>query len=98
MFSVTGSGAKSITHCGVLEFVAEEGSAFLPSWVRRLHANFVQRQHAHHGHSDTPVTELTQMMRTLLLREGDRAVIRSATLPPVRALPDTLISRRAATS
>jgi ubiquitin fusion degradation protein 1 len=24
-----------VTHCGVLEFVAEEGRAYIPQWVRR---------------------------------------------------------------
>lgn len=28
------AGAKTL-HCGVLEFVAEEGHCYLPYWVRR---------------------------------------------------------------
>jgi len=30
-----GDGAPRFSHCGVLEFVAEEGRAYLPRWVRR---------------------------------------------------------------
>ena len=34
LFSVTNTANGLATHCGVLEFIAEEGRAYLPSWVR----------------------------------------------------------------
>ena len=34
VFKVTNSSNGLATHCGVLEFTAEEGRAYLPSWVR----------------------------------------------------------------
>lgn len=30
-----GEGEARSSHCGVLEFVAEEGRAYLPRWVRQ---------------------------------------------------------------
>lgn len=35
LFKVANSGAGRATHCGVLEFVAQEGHVYLPRWVRR---------------------------------------------------------------
>jgi hypothetical protein len=32
--SAEGEGNARASHCGVLEFVAEEGRAYLPRWVR----------------------------------------------------------------
>lgn len=36
MFKITNVNPESqrVTHCGVLEFLAEEGRCYLPSWVR----------------------------------------------------------------
>ena len=34
VFKVTNSSNGLATHCGVLEFTAEEGRAYLPGWVR----------------------------------------------------------------
>ncbi len=33
LFKLSNSQHSRITHCGVLEFVAEEGRIFLPHWV-----------------------------------------------------------------
>ena len=33
LFEVRNKGANTLTHCGVLEFVAEEGRCYLPHWV-----------------------------------------------------------------
>ena len=32
LFEVTNTKQKKTTHCGVLEFVAEEGVVYLPYW------------------------------------------------------------------
>lgn len=34
MFELVNGRQGTMTHAGVLEFVAEEGKAYLPSWVR----------------------------------------------------------------
>lgn len=36
LFRVENAAAERASHCGVLEFVAEEGRAYLPRWVRRF--------------------------------------------------------------
>lgn len=33
IFKLTNKKTKRITHCGVLEFVADEGKVYLPHWV-----------------------------------------------------------------
>ena len=33
LFKLTNKRANRSTHCGVLEFVADEGKAFIPHWV-----------------------------------------------------------------
>ena len=37
LFKLTSNRSKS-THCGVLEFVAEEGKIYIPHWVRLVWA------------------------------------------------------------
>lgn len=34
LFRIEGTNSKRSTHCGVLEFVAEEGVVYMPHWVR----------------------------------------------------------------
>ncbi len=36
LFKVEGVTSKRHTHCGVLEFIAEEGVIYMPHWVRRV--------------------------------------------------------------
>jgi hypothetical protein len=36
LFRVENAAAERASHCGVLEFVAEEGRAYLPRWVSVL--------------------------------------------------------------
>ena len=36
LFKLTNQRMATFTHCGVLEFVAEEGRIFVPHWVREL--------------------------------------------------------------
>lgn len=33
LFKLTNKDTQRITHCGVLEFVADEGKVYLPLWV-----------------------------------------------------------------
>ena len=35
LFKLTNTTAKRSTHCGVLEFVADEGQVYIPHWVSR---------------------------------------------------------------
>lgn len=34
LFKLTNKNSDRMTHCGVLEFVADEGICYLPHWVR----------------------------------------------------------------
>ena len=36
LFKLTNKRAKRTTHCGVLEFVADEGKAYIPYWVTSI--------------------------------------------------------------
>lgn len=36
LFKLTTSARSKATHCGVLEFIAEEGKIYIPHWVRRV--------------------------------------------------------------
>ena len=36
LFSVTNRATGGSTHCGVLEFIADEGHVYMPYWVRCL--------------------------------------------------------------
>ncbi|KAG8738725.1 ubiquitin fusion degradation protein [Ceratobasidium sp. 414] len=65
------SNQAATTHCGVLEFIAEEGCAHLPFWVCLSLAL---------NHLTNIVDHVTQMMRTLRLNEGDPIRITSANL------------------
>lgn len=35
LFKLTNKNSDRMTHCGVLEFVADEGICYLPHWVRK---------------------------------------------------------------
>ncbi len=37
LFKVTNKRTNRESHCGVLEFVADEGRVYLPYWVRPLY-------------------------------------------------------------
>lgn len=36
LFKLTNKNSDRMTHCGVLEFVADEGICYLPHWVSRV--------------------------------------------------------------
>jgi hypothetical protein len=36
-FKVTNVANNKVTHCGVMEFTAEEGRCYMPHWVRQEH-------------------------------------------------------------
>ena len=38
LFNVSNSCRGRVTHCGVLEFIAEEGIMYMPYWVSYPHA------------------------------------------------------------
>lgn len=37
LFKLTNPKANKITHCGVLEFVADENKIYIPYWVNIIH-------------------------------------------------------------
>lgn len=67
------SGAKTL-HCGVLEFVAEEGHCYLPYWVRRSHLLCLFS-------AEYLMGIVSKMMENLLLQEGDRIIVKNTSLP-----------------
>ena len=79
------------THCGVLEFVADEGMVYMPYWVRVLpvvrggcsllgqkESRLGIRQHYYNTYHGQHVS---QMMQNLLLEEGAVVRLSSVTLP-----------------
>ena len=52
LFSVTNRATGGTTHCGVLEFIADEGHVYMPYWVRPAAVSPVLCQttsmHMHH--------------------------------------------------
>lgn len=34
LFELRNAGIERVSHCGVLEFIAEEGMIYMPYWVR----------------------------------------------------------------
>lgn len=38
LFKLTNEAAVKSTHCGVLEFVADEGRIYMPYWVRPIYS------------------------------------------------------------
>lgn len=39
LFKMSNKKTSRVTHCGVLEFVADEGNVYLPLWVMLLFPN-----------------------------------------------------------
>ena len=66
LFEVRNKSANTLTHCGVLEFVAEEGRCYIPKWVYLPPHN---------------IQPLMKMMQTLHLTEGSLLNLKSTTLP-----------------
>lgn len=40
LFELNNTSAGRVTHCGVLEFVADEGLIYIPYWVRIFHYGY----------------------------------------------------------
>lgn len=92
MFRIDGPRGGRFSHCGVLEFVAEPGVVYLPGWVRVVAA-------ARFGLSslDERLHSLvSQMMRNLLLSEGDTIEVSNANLQVVRRVCGLVSLRRQA--
>lgn len=49
LFEISNLREGRHSHCGVLEFVAEEGVVYLPYWARRRFASCFVRPHAAFG-------------------------------------------------
>ena len=74
LFEIANLREGRVSHCGVMEFVAEEGVVYLPYWVRdaRWYALTLC------AHCSVPGP---QMMQNLLLQEGDIVKLKSISLP-----------------
>ena len=69
LFELFNGQAERTTHCGVLEFIAEEGKVYLPHWVSSLFL------------TSGLDTDKAKMMQTLVLDTGDLIQIKSTDLP-----------------
>lgn len=47
LFKLTNKNSDRMTHCGVLEFVADEGICYLPHWVRNSNECLVSAVEEH---------------------------------------------------
>lgn len=90
LFKVESRGNGRSTHCGVLEFSADEGMVYMPYWVRpAAFLHFDQRGLPSPQHNLLPADESSrasvslhlQMMENLLVEEGAVVTVSSATLP-----------------
>lgn len=45
LFKLTNKNTNRITHCGVLEFVADEGKVYLPLWVMYIKLDYYLYMH-----------------------------------------------------
>lgn len=71
LFRVENKRQGRVTHCGVLEFIAEEGHVYMPYWVRHI------------SKSLSSTHSWAQMMQNMLLTEGEVVHFQNATLPKV---------------
>lgn len=80
LFKLTNKKMSRVTHSGVLEFVADEDRVYLPYWVIKIYcATSVFK--AHNTCMSLLILLFLQMMRNLLLEEGDLITIENVTLP-----------------
>jgi len=80
LFKMTNHALGRDSHCGVLEFIAEEGVCYLPHWVRFQWFPTCQTFEINWFSFPIPLSWL-QMMLNLVLEEGDPIHIASVTLP-----------------
>lgn len=74
LFEIANLREGRVSHCGVMEFVAEEGHVYLPYWVRAARCILFRR-------FSPAAPASTQMMQNLLLQEGDIVKLKSVSLP-----------------
>ena len=112
LFKVESRSTGRSTHCGVLEFSADEGMVYMPYWVGGTPSDPSQRPGVSSSrwpmqvsyktwmHSEV-VVHAMQMMQNLLIEEGSLVSITSATLPKgtyVKLQPHTKVRRTPLTS
>jgi hypothetical protein len=79
LFEIANLREGRVSHCGVLEFVAEEGVVYLPYWVR-VTRGFACAARLLLLRRARP-SQHAQMMQNLLLQEGDIVKLKSTSLP-----------------
>lgn len=81
LFKLTNKRTNRETHCGVLEFVADEGRIYLPYWVRFSAVESICWCYPF-SHSPFPFSvSSSQMMTNLLLEEGSLVHLENISLP-----------------
>lgn len=80
LFKVENRKTGRSTHCGVLEFIADEGHVYLPYWVSNASKAFTAAARPEQI-LICFMPDLVQMMQNLALEEGEIVNLRSASLP-----------------
>ena len=88
LFQIKNPSAERVTHCGVLEFVSDEGIIYIPYWVCRF--LFVSRIFSElfllnefsflYLQFITFLCFCCQMMENMLLQEGDIVKVKNTNL------------------
>ena len=89
LFELRNDDAERVSHCGVLEFVAEEGRIYMPYWVgsifllRYMYPRCYYLSYFLSEDSSTffLIVFTLQMMENMLLQEGDLLHVKNVTLP-----------------
>ena len=88
LFKVESSSSGRSTHCGVLEFIAEEGVVYMPHWVSvqarlavDLPSSASQPPSQRVWLKQNAICLPVQMMQNLLLQVGDTVKFRNVSLP-----------------
>lgn len=80
LFQISNLREGRHSHCGVLEFVAEEGLVYLPYWARHRAAVGVALVWLRPLTRSASLALCLQMMQNLLLQEGDIVKLKSTSL------------------
>jgi ubiquitin fusion degradation protein 1 len=84
LFELHNAHTNRTSHCGVLEFIAEEGMIYMPYWVHisyfAINKSLLMPVSVRNW-KNTLLFHCFQMMQNMLLSEGDIVRVKSATLP-----------------
>lgn len=83
LFELNNPIASRVTHCGVLEFVADEGLIYLPYWVSTILCLKMSQLSCYLASNFSMILSILyclKMMENMLLQEGDKVQLKSTSL------------------